>query len=133
MSDTESKPQLPTLADIESGKVTVVLPEKKKRVAKRFTSKKQIEDRIDKFTKKANLRRDQQRQCYADANQIRRTCQGDVDNIHKLAKKEAEGDRRGKQADRLEKDVLPKLKAKLAEFNTATIPGIMDDQSVPGI
>ena len=44
----ETKPEMPTLAELESGKVQIVLPEKKKRVKKRFTSKEQIEKQIDK-------------------------------------------------------------------------------------
>jgi len=123
--NTEPRPSDPT--------ENIVLPEKKKRVKLRFTSREQIIKRIDKFAIKAIKRREQQRQCYADASQARRLGHSDVENAGKVAKKEAEGDKRGKQADRLEKDVLPKLKAKLAEFDTDPIPGITDDRSVPGI
>ena len=126
--DTEPKPTVPDL-----DKVELILPPKKKRVPKRFTSKEQIERQIDKFTRKAKRQRDEQRKLYADASLLTRRRTDCVDAISQAAKKEADGDRLGRKADRLEKDVLPKLKAKLAEFQTDPIPGIMDDRSVPGI
>lgn len=36
-----------------------------------------------------------------------------------------------KSAERIETVVLPKLSAKLAEFNTNLLPGVTDDRSVP--
>lgn len=114
----------------------IVLPEKKKRVPQRFTSKEQIIARIDKFTKKAKRHRENQRECYVKSGALRRHYQelpGPHEELSKATKLDAEGDRWGRKADRLEKDVLKVLSAKLAEFNTDTIPGILDDRSVPGL
>lgn len=128
--DTESKPNL------EQDAKNIVLPPKKKRVIKRFTSKEQIIAKIDKFTAKAKRHRDKQKDCYSKAGTIRRHYQetpGFHEELAKATKLDAEGDRWGKKADRLEKDVLKVLSQKLAEFQTDTIPGITNDRSVPGI
>jgi hypothetical protein len=133
MSDTESKPVMPTLKEIESGEVQVVLPPKKPRVKIRFTSREQIIKRIDKFTAKAKRQRDEQRGLYADIGLLKTVMQNRVDVITKMSAKESQADRLGRKADRLERDVLPKLKAKLAEFQTDPLPGITDDRSVEGL
>lgn len=125
MKDTETKPITPTPEN-------VVLPVKKKRVKPRFTTREQIIQRIDKFTVKAQRKRAEQSKCYAQANHIRRDDRR-LEELAGAAKHDVLGDKLGKQADRLEKDVLPKLKAKLAEFDTQIIPGIDIDKSIPAI
>ena len=110
-----------------------MIDKKPKRPRKRFTNREEIIKRIDKFTQKAQRQRDQQRQLYADAHTLMRGGGNRVDAIHNSAKKEVAGDKLGRKADRLEKDVLPALKGKLAEFDTDVIPGITDDRSVPGL
>lgn len=122
--------------DLEQDAKNIVLPVKKKRVPKRFTSKEQITKQIDKFTKKAESQRCQQKECYLKASELRRVYQnrpGYHQELSKAQKLDATGDKWGKKADRLEKDVLRVLRLKLAEFMTDTIPGITDDRSVPGI
>jgi hypothetical protein len=128
--DTEPKPTGPDL-----DKVELILPPKKKRVKKRFTSKEQIVKQIDKFTKKAKTQRDKQSKAYALANNIRRDAQrtSDPTLLATAGRQDEIGDRWGRKADRLEREVLKVLSAKLAEFQTDTIPGITDDRSVPGI
>lgn len=128
--DTEPKPTAPDL-----DKVELILPPKKKRVPKRFTSKEQILKQIDKFTQKAKTQRQKQSEAYSAANNIRRDSHrtNDLTLLGEAVKKDSIGDRWGRKADRLEKDVLKALSAKLAEFQTDTIPGITDDRSVPGI
>ena len=107
----------------------------KKRRKKRFTSRDQIIQRIDKFTRKAARQRASQTDCYLKAAQHRRHGQecDDVDSFNKAKEHDARGDGWGRKADRLERDVLPKLRAKLAEFDTETIPGITNDRSIPGL
>lgn len=108
---------------------------KTKRVIKRFTSKEQIEKRIDKFSKKATAHRGKQSGAYSAANNIRRDAHRTDDHslLAAAQQKDDVGDKWGRKAHRLECEVLPKLKRKLAEFNTDTIPGITDDRSVEGI
>lgn len=124
MKETQPNTSIPNPED-------VVLPEKKKRVKKRFTTREQIVARIDKFTAKATRKRDLQRMAYSEAGQLRRVAVGDESLIRKAVRKDADGDKLGLQADRLEKDVLGSLKRKLAEFDTETIPGMGVDRSVP--
>jgi len=141
--DTEPKPAPPTLENIESGKATFILPPKNKRVPPRFTSKEQIIARIDKFTRKAKRYRSEQTKAYQDARDLREIAHRNEKNpspmvipgtlIKQATSLDAFGDKRGRQADRLEKDVLSKLSRKLAEFQTETIPGFMDDRSIPGL
>ena len=128
--DTEPKP---TGIDLEA--TQIILPPKKKRVKKRFTSKEQILKQIDKFTQKAKTQRQKQSEAYSAANTIRRDAQRTDDStlLTEAVKKDATGDRWGRKADRLEKDVLKVLSQKLAEFQTDPIHGITDDRSVPGI
>src|SRR5436305_1227543 len=112
--ETEPKPTGPDL-----NKVELILPPKKKRVKKRFTSKEQILKQIDKFTKKAKRHREKQRECYVKSGALRRHYQhtpGPHEELSKATKLDVEGDRWGRKADRLEKDVLKVLSAKLAEF-----------------
>lgn len=107
---------------------------KPKTPKKRFTSREQIIARIDKFTKKAEKQRENQRDCYARAGQARRAFQeGDESLLRVIRMHESDGDKWGRKADRLEKDVLGALRNKLAEFNTMTIPGITSDQSVEAV
>lgn len=125
-----------TKINIDEDAKNIVLPPKKKRVIQRFTSKEQIIAKIDKFTKKAESQRYQQKECYLKASKLRRVYQnrpGYHQELSKANKLDADGDKLGKKADRLEKDVLRVLRLKLAEFLTDTIPGITDDRSVPGI
>lgn len=124
--------------DLETDAKNIVLPPKKKRVAKRFTSKEQITKQIDKFTRKAQDQRKKQTDAYADAKKLRdiigRSSEVEQVTLQRSARrKDEEGDRWGRKAYRLEKDVLKALSQKLAEFQTDTIPGITDDRSVPGI
>lgn len=104
-----------------------------KRPKKRFTSREQIIARIDKFTAKAKRQRSEQQKLYSEANQLKRVMTNRVEVIGTMARKETLADKLGLKADRLEKDVLPKLKEKLAEFDTDTIPGITMDRSVEAI
>lgn len=107
---------------------------KTKRPKKRFTSREQIIARIDKFTIKAKRQRESQRDCYVKSGQARRAHeQGDDSLLRVIRMHESKGDKWGLKADRLEKDVLPALKAKLAEFDTDTIPGITTDRSVEAV
>jgi hypothetical protein len=110
-------------------------PTKPKRQKKRFTSREQIIARIDKFTKKAENQRANQRERYSAANNLRRVAlpTNDADLLEKAKKADADGDKLGRKADRLEKDVLGALRAKLAEFDTQTIPGITTDRSVEAL
>ena len=112
------------------------LPPKKSRAKpQRFSSRDQILKRIDKFTAKANRQRDLQKDCYLKAAQLRRHSpeEKDDDISDKMKTLNAQGDKWGRKADRLEKDVLPMLKRKLAEFDTETLPGVDIDRSIPGI
>ena len=118
---------------IETEAQNVVVPAKKKRTPKRFTSREQIIARIDKFTKKAERKRKEQKGLYAEIGILQRQMANRVEVITKMAQKETLADKLGRQADRLEKDVLPALKAKLAEFDTDVIPGITTDRSIPAV
>ncbi len=111
----------------------IVLPPKKPRKKIRFTSREQILARIDKFTKKAIVKRNAQRQAYTEAGQFRRVASGDESLLKKAVRKDREGDKLGVQADRLEKDVLGALKSKLCEFDTETIPGLGVGKDIPGL
>ncbi len=111
----------------------IVIPSKKPRKKIRFTSREQILARIDKFTKKAVVKRNAQRQAYTEAGQFRRVASGDESLLKKAMKKDQQGDKLGVQADRLEKDVLGALKSKLSEFDTETIPGLGVSKDIPGI
>lgn len=127
-----------TKINIDEDAKNIVLPPKKKRVVKRFTSKEQIIDKIDKFTKKAKHQRAKQQECYADAKKLRdiigRSSEMEQVTLQRSARrKDEEGDRWGRKADRLEKDVLKALSQKLAEFQTETIPGVLTDRSIPGL
>lgn len=103
---------------------------KKRRPKKRYTNREQIIERINKFAAKARRKRDEQRAFYAEAGQLRRLYANDENEMIKAGKKEAAGDKLGRQADRLEQDVLLGLRRKLAEFDTEVIPGITTDRSV---
>lgn len=127
MSETESKSTTPQLKDI------VVPPKQPRAKAARFTSREQIVARIDKFTAKAARKRNEQRDLYVEIGKLQRVMVNRVDVIGTMAKKETLADKLGRQADRLEKDVLPTLKSKLAEFDTEVLPGVVDDRSIPGV
>jgi hypothetical protein len=101
----------------------------------RFTSREQIIAKIDKFTNKAKGHRENQRQCYLAAANIRDTARRCEDSamLSLSVRKDSLGDVWGKKAERLETKTLASLKRKLSEFDTQTIPGITDDKTVEGI
>lgn len=111
---------------------------KKPRTKKRFTSREQILARIEKFTAKARHQRTIQTECYKQAIHLRSMAERSnpddkSDAYAKANKKDLEGDKLGKKADRLERDVLGALRAKLAEFDTEIIPGIISDKSIEAV
>ena len=106
---------------------------KKKYKAPRFYTRDQIIARIDKFTKKAAGQREKQRSKYAEAGQLRRVYANDDALMKKAKRLDDEGDKWGRKADRLEQDVLGKLKNKLSEFDTNTLPGVDIDKSIEGL
>jgi len=106
---------------------------KKKYKAPRFYTREQIIARIDKFQKKAAVQREKQRAKYMEAGQLRRVYATDEHLMKKAKRLDEEGDKWGRKADRLEKDVLCKLKGKLSEFDTAVLPGVNIDRSIEGL
>lgn len=128
MSETETKPVTP------EPQATAPAP-KKKRVKTRFTSREQIIAQIDKFTKKLNSKHVQAAKLLSDAKHLRRMA-AEPNACHvasMLSEASAKDDRAqklGKQVKRIEDKVLPSYKRKLAEFQTAIIPGFLPDNSV---
>lgn len=125
--NTEPRPSDPT--------ENIVLPPKKKRVKKRFTSKEKIISKIDLFTKRKQAKEEEIRQLLREARTFREAAYQTSDNasILKSAQKvERKVDAVGKRVIILDRK-LSNLKERLAEFQTDTIPGITDDRSVEGI
>lgn len=113
----------------------IVLPEKKKRVKKRFTSKEKIISKIDLFTKRKQAKEEEIRQLLREERTFREAAQQTSDNpdiIRSAQRIERKVDKVGKRVIVLDRK-LSNLKERLAEFQTDTIPGITDDRSVQGI
>lgn len=111
---------------------------KKKRVPKRLSSKEEIINQIDKFTKKRDEKHRQAAQLLQDAKELRMManqtgCRMTVSLLVEADVKYDEAQNLGKAIKRLEEKVLPAWKQKLAEFQTEVIPGFLPDKSVGGI
>ncbi len=135
MSEPEIKPIMPTIEEIESDKVQLVLPEKKKRVKKRFTSREQIIDKIDMFTRRKETKEGEIRKLLGEARTYRDAASKTPDNaeiIKSAQRLECKADAVGKRVVFLDLKISH-FKEKLAEFDTDTIPGITDDRSVSGL
>lgn len=125
--------------NLETDANNIVIKPKKKYQPARFHSRQQIVDRIDKFAFKAKQQRKKQTECYAGASQLRRNVQPSTDEVQvntlisKAKRKEAEGDRWGKKADRLEKDVLGALKLKTGGVRHHDLAGSNGRPERPGV
>lgn len=101
----------------------------------RLTSKEQIIKQIDKFTKKLNDKHLEAARLLSDAKHLRRMANEPdasygASMLAEANAKDHRAQKLGKQVKRLEEKVLPAWKRKLAEFQTAVIPGLLPDDSV---
>lgn len=96
---------------------------------KRFETSQSICRRID-----AEKQRAYEIRLEADAKQQRYKLLLPSEHPDEIAERDfcrMEANKLFKSAERIETVVLPKLSAKLAEFNTNLLPGVTDDSSVP--
>lgn len=96
---------------------------------KRFETSQSICRRIDEEKRRAHglrIEADAQRQRY---QMLLRS--DHPDDIKERDWCKVESEKLFRSAERIESVQLPKLSAKLAEFNTNLLPGVTDDRSVP--
>ena len=123
----------PNIADLKPE--DIVLPPKKPRVKKRFTSREQITRKIDQFTKRKSDKEEQIRKLLIESRTFRESSRqvgGHEELLRRARRVDDKVDQVGRSVVRLDRR-LSALRNALGEFQTNTIPGITDDRSVEGV
>lgn len=105
----------------------------------RYTSREQIVEQIDKWSAKADKYRARAGRLFQSAIEMRKEAltkntAGAIQRLFTSAlNTDEEGDKNIDKCARIRGGKLKTLSAKLAEFDTETLPGITEDKSVEAI
>lgn len=98
---------------------------------KRFETSQSITRKIDSERQRAIELIRASEANYKEFDRIRKLCPTNSDDLEAMNWAKEQSVKLLRSAERIEKTIIPKLSAKLAEFNTNLLPGCGDDRSVP--